>query len=120
LLEALAASARVGNFFEAARLNSYLAHEALLESKKVLDFWMQRQDPDTKLFVTHSSSYGNGWVYEDTASDLYPFLVIAAYLLDREQLPTLQGTLMSERALSAGALPKSALTSKREPLSGTR
>jgi hypothetical protein len=119
LLEALAASTRVGNFFEAARLNSYLAHEAFLESKKVLDFWMQRQDPETKLFVTHSSSYGNGWVYEDTASDLYPFLVIAAYLLDREQLPALQGTLMSERALSAGALPKSALTSKGEPLSGT-
>jgi hypothetical protein len=67
--------------FEAAQRHGAQAHEALVRSKHVLDAYLNRRDPVTGLLPRRAGD--DTWYVGDSAADLYPFLVMAAYYTDR-------------------------------------
>ncbi|MCC6489840.1 MAG: hypothetical protein IT364_20290 [Candidatus Hydrogenedentes bacterium] len=73
---------------EEARRNAVQAQEALQRSKRVLDAYLLRLDPVTGLLPRRGGE--NTWYVRDSAADLYPFLVMAAYYTER---PTYEGTM---------------------------
>lgn len=73
---------------EDARRNAGQAQEALQRSKRVLDAYLQRLDPVTGLLPRRGGE--NTWYVRDSAADLYPFLVMAAYYTER---PTFEGPM---------------------------
>ncbi len=64
-----------------ARNNGQLAQEALVRSQRVLHAYLKRMDPVTRLLPRLGGQ--NTWYVADSAADLYPFLVMAAYFTDR-------------------------------------
>lgn len=67
---------------ETAELNGQQAQEALIRSQRVLQAYLQRLDPVTGLLPRNGKT--NTWYVRDSAADLYPFLVMAAYYTDRD------------------------------------
>ncbi len=61
--------------------NGTQAQEALVRSKRVLDAYLKRLDPVTGLLPRKGGQ--DTWYVRDSAADLYPFLVMAAYYTDR-------------------------------------
>ena len=90
---------------DTALRNGCQAQEALVRSHRVLHAYLKRLDPDTGLLPRRggASEFGpwwkpldpdtgllprtaghNTWYVADSAADLYPFLVMAAYFTDRD------------------------------------
>ncbi len=67
---------------ELAKQNGKQAQEALIRSNRVLEAYMKRLDPVTGLLPRKGTN--NTWYIKDSAADLYPFLVMAAYYTDRD------------------------------------
>ncbi len=59
------------------------ASEAYLRSNRVMHAWLDRVDPVTGLLPRRGDD--PNWVVKDSAADLYPFLVIAAYFTEPAQ-----------------------------------
>lgn len=70
---------------EASR-NGAQAQEAFKRSQRVMNAWLQRADPVTGLLQRRGTE--NVWYVRDSAADLYPFLVMAAYYTDRPTYET--------------------------------
>ncbi|MFH1741740.1 MAG: hypothetical protein ABIH23_22270 [bacterium] len=64
-----------------ARRNGTAAQEALVRSKRVLHAYLKRLDPTTGLLPRNGKTAT--WYVRDSAADLYPFLIMAAYYTDR-------------------------------------
>lgn len=74
---------------EAAR-NARQASEAVRRSRAVMLAWLKRASPTTGLLPRTGKD--PNWVVKDSAADLYPFLVLAAYFTE----PSLYETTMRE------------------------
>ena len=110
LLQELDDAEREQNFAEAAKLNSVLASEAFNRAEAMLDFWMQQQDPATRLFPGYVYADTKFWDYRNVAADLFPFLIIAAHFIDDQAYAKLLETLEKETSLSQPfALPQTVL-----------
>ncbi|GMU92061.1 MAG: hypothetical protein AMXMBFR4_11190 [Candidatus Hydrogenedentota bacterium] len=95
---------------ERAKINASRAQEAFARSKRVMDAWMARRDPVTGLLPRRGGE--NTWYVRDSAADLYPFLVMAAYYTDRHAYRTaMHEILRAEIQWSSrvGALPDNVL-----------
>ncbi len=104
---------REQNFAEAAKINSVLASEAFNRAEAMLDYWMQQQDPSTRLFPGYVYAGIKFWDYRNVAADLFPFLIIAAHFIDDQAYAKLLETLESETSLSQPfALPQTVLLGK--------
>ncbi|MBI2432600.1 MAG: cellulase family glycosylhydrolase [Candidatus Hydrogenedentes bacterium] len=66
---------------DAARRNGDQAQEALVRSRAVLRAYLQRRDAVTGLLPRKGGD--TTWYVQDSAADLYPFLVMAAYYTER-------------------------------------
>jgi hypothetical protein len=73
---------------ERAQKNGETAQEALVRSRAVLRAYLQRRDPVTGLLPRKGGV--DTWYVRDSAADLYPFLVMAAYYTDR---PAFEGAM---------------------------
>lgn len=73
-----------------ASRNGVQAQEALQRSRRVMNAWLERADPVTGLLQRRGTQ--NMWYVRDSAADLYPFLVMAAYYTDR---PTYETTMFA-------------------------
>ncbi len=71
----------LANPVETALSNGKQAQEALARSNRVLHAYLKRLDPVTGLLPRRGGQ--NTWYVRDSAADLYPFLVMAAYFTDR-------------------------------------
>ncbi len=110
VLQELEDAEREQNFAEAAKINSVLASEALNRAEAMLDYWMQQQDPSTRLFPGYVYVDIKFWDYRNVAADLFPFLIIAAHFIDDEAYAKLLETLEKEKSLSQPfALPQTVL-----------
>ena len=65
-----------------AQQNGLQAQQALVRSNRVLHAYLKRLDPVTGLLPRRGDNYS--WYVRDSAADLYPFLVMAAYYTDRD------------------------------------
>ncbi|HHI69236.1 MAG TPA: hypothetical protein ENJ97_07950, partial [Planctomycetes bacterium] len=63
------------------------ARAALVFSKRCMDAWLALADPGTGLLPQHVRGPGL-WTPENSAADLYPFLVLASRFLDRPLFET--------------------------------
>ena len=92
----------------AAEIHAGLAQEAFVRAHRTARAWVERRSPGLGLLPRRQSPGTRDyvWSYRDSASDCFPHLVIAAFLLDAELLPPLRSMLETERRLS-GALPQS-------------
>jgi hypothetical protein len=70
--------------FQVALENGYLAHEGFVRSLGFVRAWLGHIDPATGLIPRNLSESGNFWNAKDAAADNYPFMVLTAYLLDKE------------------------------------
>ncbi|MEA2062222.1 MAG: hypothetical protein U9P14_00865 [Gemmatimonadota bacterium] len=66
---------------DTARRNGVAAQEALIRSRRVLHAYLERLDPVTGLLPRNGGQ--PAWFVRDSAADLYPFLVMAAWFTDR-------------------------------------
>lgn len=82
LLAAFASGASAMDAEEQARVNGTQAQEALIRSRAVLDAYLKRRDVVTGLLPRKGTD--STWYVQDSAADLYPFLVMAAYFTERE------------------------------------
>lgn len=78
----------VSDLEETARRRGEQAQEALVRSHRVLEAYLKRMDPVTRLLPRSGRS--PTWYVQDSAADLYPFLVLAAHFTDR---PVLEGEM---------------------------
>ncbi len=67
--------------FDTASQNARMGQEAFIRSHRVLQAYLKRIDPVTGLLPRKGGV--NTWYVRDSAADLYPFLVMAAYYTDR-------------------------------------
>ncbi|NUM56328.1 MAG: hypothetical protein HUU46_22040 [Candidatus Hydrogenedentes bacterium] len=67
--------------FAVCRRNAAQAQGALQRSNRVLHAYLKRIDPVTGLLPRRGGD--NTWYVRDSAADLYPFLIMAAYYTDR-------------------------------------
>ena len=85
---ALVAGVRASDDDVAARAerNGRLATRALVDSNRIMHAWLARRDSVTGLLPHRGSSGGRtpdgSWVVQNTAADLYPFMVMAARLTE--------------------------------------
>jgi hypothetical protein len=93
-----------GDVAGVARVNGLLAGEASMRAAMVLDRWLPRRDRATGLLPTSLDPDGQVWSYQNTASDLFPHLTIAANLLAPDRYRALLDVFGSERRRSP-ALP---------------
>ncbi|MBD3376823.1 hypothetical protein GF406_17430 [candidate division KSB1 bacterium] len=70
------------NPVDIAQRNGQQAREALVRNHHVLQAYLKRMDPVTKLLPRRGDN--RTWYVRDSAADLYPFLVMAAYFTDRD------------------------------------
>lgn len=66
---------------QVAGQNAVQAQEALVRSHRVLQAYLKRRDTVTGLLPRRAGQ--NTWYVRDSAADLFPFLVMAAYYTDR-------------------------------------
>ncbi|MBI4907524.1 MAG: hypothetical protein HY820_28115 [Acidobacteria bacterium] len=63
-----------------AAFNGRMASEALSRSNRVMHAWLKLADPVTGLLPRNETN--PNWVVRDSAADLYPFLVMAAWFTE--------------------------------------
>ncbi len=66
---------------EDAARHARQAEEAFWRSNRAMHAWLARRDPVTGLLPRRGDE--PSWVVKDSAADLYPFLVLAAYFTER-------------------------------------
>ncbi|WP_245189327.1 hypothetical protein [Lunatimonas salinarum] len=70
--------------FQEALDNGYLAHEGFVRSLRFVEAWLEHADPTTGLIPRNLMASKDFWNAQDAAADNYPFMVLTAYLLDKE------------------------------------
>lgn len=97
--------ARADSPWEEAARHAQRAHEAFLRSQRVLRAWWAQRDPQTSLLPQNLRE--PLWTPENSAADLYPFLLMAAYFVDPPLFPELLKTMRHEVAFTnrLGRLP---------------
>lgn len=83
---------------EAAR-NARQAGEALWRSNRAMHAWLARRDPVTGLLPRRGDD--PNWIVRDSAADLYPFLVLAAYFTERPLYKTAMREILRREVLHA-------------------
>jgi hypothetical protein len=76
------APASVASGVAQAARNGALAQDALRRSQAVILAYLKQRDPVTGLLPR--TGRDRNWFVQDSAADLYPFLVLASYFTDRE------------------------------------
>ena len=96
---------KTNQFKQAAYLNSILSQEALNRVYQLLKAWEKTIDPGTKLLPTafpyQEYAY---WSAKDTASDFLPFLILASFYLDRDNINLWVNMITKERKI-CGPMP---------------
>lgn len=104
LLAALDKAQQGSDFPQAAFLNSILAQEAFQRAYRTLKAWEKLRDPGTGL-VPRGTGFGRAfWNASDTASDLFPFLLLGSQYLDGGSEQLWLGVLAKEREI-CGPMP---------------
>ena len=91
-----------------AEQHARLANEALYRSRKYIDGWLAKADPETGLIPRNLRESRDFWNGRDSAADNYPFMVLTAAITDR---PLFEGRMLemlkTETRLTSrvGALP---------------
>lgn len=91
-----------------AEQHARLANEALYRSRKYVDGWLAKADPETGLIPRNLRESRDFWNGRDSAADNYPFMVLTAAITDR---PLFEGRMLemlkTETRLTSrvGALP---------------
>ncbi|GMV90977.1 MAG: hypothetical protein AMXMBFR82_07550 [Candidatus Hydrogenedentota bacterium] len=80
-----------------ASRNGAQAQEAFQRSQRVMNAWLERADPVTGLLQRRGTQ--NMWYVRDSAADLYPFLVMAAYYTDRRTYETTMFAILRNELL---------------------
>ncbi len=97
--------------FDAAAANGRAANEAFVRSQRLMLDWLTFADPISGLLPRHLTGDGlDIWNAQDTAADLYPFLVLTAYFTD----PALYHGRLTDMLLT-----ETALTSRLDRLPDT-
>lgn len=94
--------------FVSARENAELAHESLVRSHDFTSAWLKYRDPVSGLIPSNLDGKIDLWEPHNAAADNYAFMVLTAYLLDKELYEgPLTDMLNSERKLTSrvGYLP---------------
>lgn len=87
LLIALSCTRNVGRdqaTFETARQNGILANEGYNRCMLYVNDWLKQADPATGLIPQNLTDGRDVWTAHNSAADNYPFMVLTAYLLDKE------------------------------------
>jgi hypothetical protein len=92
------------NYQEAAFFNSILAYEAFQRSYGTLKAWEKTRDPQIGLVPKSINKDKNLWNAKDNAADLFPFLLIAGKLLDKENEKLWLNIIKTEQEI-CGSLP---------------
>jgi hypothetical protein len=89
--------------FAAAAANGRAANEAFVRSRRLMVDWLAFADTDTGLLPRHLEGAGRDvWNAQDTAADLYPFLVLTAWFTDPDLYHgRLTDMLLTETALTS-------------------
>lgn len=87
----------LANPIDDAVRNGTQAQEALQRSKRVMNAWLARADPVTGLLQRRGTQ--DMWYVRDSAADLYPFLVMAAYYTDRSTYETKMHAILRNELL---------------------
>ena len=93
---------------EKAVINGNLAQESFKRSLSFTNAWLKFRDPESGLIPTNLSNKIDFWEPANSAADNYPFMVLTAYLLDKELYwGILEDMLNSEIKLTSrvGSLP---------------
>ncbi|MGQ9761783.1 MAG: hypothetical protein ACUVQG_09065 [Thermogutta sp.] len=102
-------------FRQAAR-NGGLANEMFFRANKYMHGWLEHADPETGLIPRNLSQSRDIWNPQDAAADNYPFMVLTAYLTERELFfGRMLEMLKTETRLTSrlGALPDAWSFSKK-------
>jgi len=102
--------------FRLAAKNGRLANEMLFRANKYMHGWLQDADPETGLIPRNLTQSRDIWNPEDAAADNYPFMVLTAYLTDRDLFSgRMQAMLETETRLTSrlGAIPDAWSFSKK-------
>lgn len=84
---------------EEATRNARQAREALWRSNRAMHAWLARRDPVTGLLPRRGDD--PNWIVRDSAADLYPFLVLAAYFTERPLYETAMREILRREVLHA-------------------
>jgi hypothetical protein len=99
-----------------AETHARLANEALYRSRKYVDGWLAKADPETGLIPRNLHASRDFWNGRDAAADNYPFMVLTSAITDR---PLFEGRMLemlkTETRLTSrlGALPDDYSFSKK-------
>ena len=96
------------SLLEKAVINGNLAQESFKRSLSFTNAWLKFRDPESGLIPTNLSNKIDFWEPANSAADNYPFMVLTAYLLDKELYRgILKDMLNSEIKLTSrvGSLP---------------
>ena len=93
---------------EKAVINGNLAQESFKRSLNFTNAWLKFRDQESGLIPTNLTNKIDFWEPANSAADNYPFMVLTAYLLDKELYHgILEDMLIGEKKLTSriGSLP---------------
>ncbi len=76
-------SARSDALFRQCEKNARQANEALFRSRRFVDGWLAKADPESGLIPRNLRESRDYWNGRDSAADNYPFMVLTAAMTDR-------------------------------------
>jgi hypothetical protein len=97
--------------------NGKLANEGYVRSFKFVEGWLTKVDPVSGLIPTNLTKSIDEWQPHNSAADNYPFMVLTAYLLDRDLYEgEMLEMLKTEKKLTSRvkSLPDTYLFSKQD------
>ncbi len=103
--------------FDEALENGKLSNEGYKRCLKFTEGWLEEADSTTGLIPRNLQKDTNIWNAKDAAADNYPFMVLTAYLLDKDLYNgTMRKMLGTEKALTSrvGTLPDTYSFEKRD------
>jgi len=102
--------------FQQALDNGYLANEGYVRCLNFVNDWLEYADPETGLIPRNLHDNKDIWNAKDAAADNYPFMVLTAYMLDKDLYEgRMQSILETEQELTnrVDRLPDTYSFSKR-------
>ena len=96
------------SLLEEAIVNGNLAQESFIRSLNFTNAWLGLRDSESKLIPSNINNKINLWEPANSAADNYPFMVLTAYLLDKDLYHgVLLEMLINEKKLTSriGSLP---------------
>jgi hypothetical protein len=87
----VAKTPEVRDMLRQAEVNARLANQGFFRSRKYIDGWLARADPETGLIPRNLKDSTDFWNGRDAAADNYPYMVLTASMTDR---PLLEGRLL--------------------------